>query len=397
MTSLIDNFDYNVKCNVNTLNLSDDSSHDEKENGEINQTINKPFFKNPLWSTVYSNQQMVEKQIEDEENDIISPQPLIDYPTQDLFEAEKNLGQQHSKQYSNNTQLEEEKNDQTNQSQPSQPLTILTPSLNAFTPNTCLNHTESCGCIGYTPPVGYNSMTIDTNHREILQHRQDCLNNMQNSTQSILLDWINFTKLPQNLQNDIKCDIILGSELCYPTILSELPSLSTIINSTLSEHGAFYLVQSPNRGTSHHFIEQFCSKYDFLLDLRAVNLDILAPFSSHQRPEDYVYYTFRRRGSMYPIMGYENDIVAPPRGLSQHAADNINIDKFKFDKKTEQICEAGIISFNTALLAEDISSSTTQNTVQSEIEKSKINHSTEQVVVLISKDEQNGVPSTHIE
>ena len=101
----------------------------------------------------------------------------------------------------------------------------------------------------------------------------------------------------------------MGSEVSYPTILDTLPSLVDIITSTLSSTGVFYLIQSANRGTSLYFINELCHKHNFLLDMRLVSNDELSTFSSGQREETYVYYTFRRQNSPYPIMG---DFTALP-------------------------------------------------------------------------------------
>lgn len=306
LTSLIDNFNFNVQSNIRSMETSTLCESYVGQLQSLNDdsiNLNDEIFQR--WNLITQNQKSIEKQIMDEEACIVSQQPHIDYPMIDLHQVFVNYRQDNcdnNKKNNNSTDIN-------------------------FTP--------------YLPPTDYLTWDSKTHFKELLHHRQNCYNNMRLSTIGLLLDWQQYQQFPQFYKDQLKCEIILGSEVSYPTILDTLPSLVLILNETLcQENGVFYLIQSPNRGTSIYFIEELCGKHNFLLDMRIVDCDVeLADFDSGQRRESYVYYTFRRQTSKFPIMGIQNDLIQPPIGLTETALKNINTNTMKqiIDENTHEI------------------------------------------------------------
>ena len=114
-----------------------------------------------------------------------------------------------------------------------------------------------------------------------------------------------FHKLSVEEVEELRTDIILGSEISYVQNHDTLESLLNVIDSTLREDGVFYLVQSTDRGTSHIFTEVLQSKYGFNLEIHDVPPHILDFYATGQLVEKYQYYTFKRPNSKYPVMKYD--------------------------------------------------------------------------------------------
>jgi len=143
--------------------------------------------------------------------------------------------------------------------------------------------------------------------RELIeQNRHNMSVNVSRSAVAYMLDWLDFAKLPQEEKNKFKCDIILGSEVSYSQIQDTLASLLNLVNETLSPTGAVYFIQSPDRGTQDEMVAGMEAN-GFICTIRDVPERILQYYATGQRYERYLYYTFRRPASHYPIMGETSD------------------------------------------------------------------------------------------
>ncbi len=142
------------------------------------------------------------------------------------------------------------------------------------------------------------------------ERRERFAYNVGRSAKAVTLDWLNFRNMSEESVEELKADIIIGSEVSYIQNKETLESLLTIIDTTLSQDGVFYLVQSTDRGTSHIFSKIMQEKYNFIFDLHDVPETLLDIYATGQLLERYQYYTFRRPSSKHPVMKYCETQVA---------------------------------------------------------------------------------------
>jgi len=96
-----------------------------------------------------------------------------------------------------------------------------------------------------------------------------------------------------------QADIIMGSELTYSPLSVE--TLVKVIKKYLKPNGVFYEVLSDDRDGVGLFMEKIKAEgYD--VNIHPVPEQHLGNFGTHQRPETYKFYTFKKPTSTYPDM-----------------------------------------------------------------------------------------------
>eukprot|EP00727_Mastigamoeba_balamuthi_P000528 m51a1_g10472 putative methyltransferase type 12 domain-containing protein (290) ;mRNA; r:77632-78755 len=95
-----------------------------------------------------------------------------------------------------------------------------------------------------------------------------------------------------------KCELIIGSELTYSTL--SIATLARVIDALLAPGGVFYEVLSDDRDGVPQFIE-LVKGMGFTVEIHEPPADILGNYGTHQRPETYHFYSFRRASEQCPF------------------------------------------------------------------------------------------------